>query len=342
MKDKFTLEIPIAGILKKIDIEEIDINKLILDEENPRIGYWKDNILMIEEDISQGDLETAIIATNIDDYNRLKRSIETSEGIMQEIWVYPVNGNYKIIDGNTRLLIYKDLSRKYPHKEKYKKIRAKVLPKDISEEDKNFIRLIAHLRGENPWGAYERARMLYILWYRRGYTDEELVNKTRLSLNDIRRWREAYQNMELQFLPIYSHNLGALNKFSYFVEYENKIIKEGMNKNELTISDFCSWVGNDEIEKAQDVRLLRKIFANKKAVEILKEDGFKEAKKELAFSVPSVSSPLFSNIEKVIIGLGNMTRSEEEDIIAGEEEGKKELLIRLYEELKKIIKRIED
>lgn len=337
---KFILEIPIAGIPQKIDIEEVDVDKLVLDEENPRIGYWKDNILMVEDNISQGNLEIAIMATNIDDYNRLKRSIETSEGIMQEIWVYPIDGKYKIIDGNTRLLIYKDLRKKYPHKDIYKKIRAKVLPKDISEEGKNFIRLIAHLRGENPWGAYERARMLYILWYVRGYEDEELVNKTRLSLNDIKRWREAYKNMEKQFLPNYSHTPGALNKFSYFVEYENKIIKDGMKKHGLTIENFCDWVGNDEIGKAQDVRLLRRVFENERATEILKEDGFKEAKRELAFDIPSVSSPLFSNVEKVIIGLKSMTRSEEESIITGEEEGKKGSLMRLYKELEKIIKRI--
>lgn len=338
--NKATLEIPIAGIPKKIDIDEIDIDKLVLDEENPRIGYWKDNVLMVDENISQDDLVTALKMTNIDDYNRLKRSIETSEGIMQEVWVHPINGKYKIVDGNTRFIIYKDLSRKYPHKQIYKKIRAKILPKDISEEGKNFIRLIAHLRGENPWGAYERARMLYILWDRRGYTDEELVNKTRLSLNDIRRWREAYKNMEKQFLPNYSHRPGALNKFSYFVEYENKKIKESMKINNLEVKHFCDWVGNDEIEKAQDVRLLQKIFENENATQILKEDGFSEAKKELAFSVPSISSPLFNNIEKIIIGLKNMKRSEEENIISGDEDGKQKLLIKLYSELEKIVKRI--
>ena len=58
----------------------------------------------------------------------------------------------------------------------------------------------------HDWQAYERARMLYILWYRMGYTEEELQNTTKLSLNDIRRWREAYKNMNEQFLPNYSHH----------------------------------------------------------------------------------------------------------------------------------------
>jgi len=195
--EKIKLEIPIAGVPEEVEIKEIEIDKLVLDEENPRIGYWRDNIMRVTDATSQGDLEIALKSGNYEDYNRLKRSIETSEGAMEEIWVYPIeDGKYKIIDGNTRVLIYKDLRDKYPQKDSYKKIRCKVLPPDITEKSINFIRLIAHLRGVNDWQAYERARMLYILWYHRGYTEEELQSTTKLSLNDIRRWREAYKNYE--------------------------------------------------------------------------------------------------------------------------------------------------
>lgn len=340
--EKIKLEIPIAGVPEEVEIKGIEIDKLVLDEENPRIGYWRDNIMRVTDAASQGDLEIALKSGNYEDYNRLKRSIETSEGAMEEIWVYPIEaGKYKIIDGNTRVLIYNDLRDKYPQKDVYKKIRCKVLPPDITEKSINFIRLIAHLRGVNDWQAYERARMLYILWYHRGYTEEELQSTTKLSLNDIRRWREAYKNMNEQFLPNYSHKPDALLKFSYFVEFENKKIKDGMKRCGLTTKDFCDWVGNDEISRAQDVRDLRKMFENDDIARILKEEGFQAAKYELSMSIPAYASRLFEHIEKCIIGLKRMSRDEEQSILSGEEPKKKEKIMELNEELLKFVKMIE-
>lgn len=339
--EKIKLEIPIAGVPEEVEIKEVEIDKLVLDEENPRIGYWRDNIMRVTDVTSQGDLEIALKSGAYEDYNRLKRSIETSEGAMEEIWVYPIEKDtYKIIDGNTRVLIYKDLREKYPHKEYYKKIRAKVLPANITEKSINFIRLIAHLRGVNDWQTYERARMLYILWYHRGYTEDELQNTTKLSLNDIRRWREAYKSMNEQFLPKYSHKPDALLKFSYFVEFENRKIKDGMKRYGLTVKDFCDWVGNDEITRAQDVRDLRKIFESDDIARILMEEGFQEAKYELSMSIPAYASRLFEHIEKCIIGLKRMSREEEQSILGSEEPAKKAKIIELYEELSKFVEMI--
>jgi len=336
--EKIKLEIPIAGVPEEVEIREIEVDKLVLDEENPRIGYWRDNIMRVTDHTSQEDLEIALKSGDYEDYNRLKRSIETSEGVMEEIWVYPIEDDqYRIVDGNTRVLIYRDLRNKYPHKDYYKKIRSKVLPADITEKSINFIRLIAHLRGVNDWQAYERARMLYILWYHRGYTEEELQNTTKLSLNDIRRWREAYKNMNEQFLPNYSNKPDALLKFSYFVEFENRKIKDGMKKYGLTVKDFCDWVGNEEITRAQDVRDLRKMFENDDIAKILKEEGFQAAKGELGMSVPAYASRLFEHIEKSIIGLKTMTRGEEELILSGQEPVKKSKIMELYKELVKFV-----
>lgn len=345
MTEIFKLEIPIARIPEEVEIKEIELDKLVLDEENPRIGYWKDNIMRITDDTSQGDLEIALKTGSYEDYNRLKRSIEVSEGAMEEIWTYPLEeGEYKIIDGNTRVLIYMDLSKKYPHKDTYKRIRCKVLPAGITEKSINFIRLIAHLRGVNDWQAYERARMLYILWHR-GYTEEELQNTTKLSLSDIKRWREAYQTMNEQFLPNYSHKPDALLKFSYFVEFEKGKIKDGMRRYGLSTKDFCDWVGTGEITRAQDVRDLGKIFENDDVARILKEEGFQAAKYELSMSIPSYASRLFEHIEKCIIGLKRMSREEEQSILSGEEPKKKEIILELHDEVSKfveIIKKYEE
>lgn len=330
---KYRMEVPIAGVPEEIEIGDIPVDQIILDEENPRIGYWSDNVSRITDTTSQGDLELALKSGNIDEYNRLKRSIEAGNGATEMIWVVKQDDKYVCIDGNTRVIIYRDLCEKYPKKGTYKKIKAKILPSKVDERARNFIRLIAHLRAQNDWQAYERARMLYVLWYQKGYTEEELKNTTKLSLNDIRRWREAYKIMNDQFLPKFAYKSDALMKFSYFVEYETKKIKDGMRRYGLEDSDFCDWVGNDEITRAQDVRDLKKIFENEEIATILQEDGFQAAKEELSLSIPAYNSRLFEHIEKCLMGLKRMSREEEMDIITGNEPKKKDKIFELYKEI---------
>jgi hypothetical protein len=318
-----------------VELKDVDVDLLVLDEENPRIGFWRDNIARISDDISQLDLESVLKTGNYEDYNRLKRSIESNEGAMQEIFVYPIaDDSYKVIDGNTRVLIYRDLRDKYPNKEVYKKIRCKIFPKDLDDRKLDFIRLIAHLRGVNDWQAYERARMLYLLW-QKGYTEEQLITSTKLPPADIKRWREAYRNMNEQFLPSYSHKSDALLKFSYFVEYEK--VKDGMKRHGLTVKDFCDWVGNDEIIRAQDVRDLKKMLESNEISKVLADEGFQAAKFELSLSIPAYASRLFENIDRCIDGLKKMSREEEDGILRGGEPAKKEKIIELYAELTKFI-----
>lgn len=334
---KFRLKYPIDGVPTEVEIEEIGLDSIDLDPENPRIGYWTDN--QVRQAFSQDEIAFALLE-NSDDVNRLKLSIEINEGAVEPLWVCRNGDRYLVIDGNTRLEIYKDLRRKYPRKNAFKRIRCRVLPEDIDDRAKNFIRLIAHLRGVNEWQVYERARMLYILWEKKGYTEEELQSTTKLAPREIRRWISAYKNMTEQFLPKYSYQRDALSKFSYFVEYENPKIKSGMEKEGLSTKDFCEWVGSKQITRAQDVRILRQVFEDKKARETLVKKGYAYAADQLRVDRPGVYSKLFENIEDVITGLRNMTREEEEEIVEGESPQKAGLLLEIFNELKKIIDRL--
>ncbi len=336
----YRMEVPIDGVPEQVELRDIPIDEISLDEENPRIGYWRDNIGRFTDTTSQADLELAIRAGGIEEYNRLKRSIEAGGGATNPIWLMKKGSKYVCIDGNTRVMIYRDLRDKYPRKENFRKIRAMILPEGTDERARNFIRLLAHLRAQNDWQAYERARMLFILWEQKGYTIEELLNTTKLKLNDIKRWIVAYKVMNDQFLPVYSSKPEALMKFSYFVEYESKRIKDGMKRHGLEDKDFCDWVGNDEITRAQDVRDLKEIFDNDAASDVLVEKGFRAAQEELRSSAPAYGSRLFEHIEKCIEGLKSMPRDEERSIIAGEEPKKKEDILQLHKELSDLVELI--
>ena len=77
-------------------------------------------------------------------------SVHNNKGIVNPIWVEPFKTNsYRVIEGNTRVVIYKQLQQDEPSERRWKKILCYVLPFEISEEQKNFIRLQSHLRGYN-------------------------------------------------------------------------------------------------------------------------------------------------------------------------------------------------
>jgi len=334
---EFFHKVSIAGKQLNVLRKEMPVDQIVLDPENPRIGYWTDN--QIKKEFSQDEVAFALREKS-DDINKLKLNIEVSEGILNPIWVYKNDGGFSVIDGNTRVIIFRDLKKKYPNNENYKKIPCEILPENIDEVSKNFIRLNQHLRGANDWEVYERARMLYVLWQKRGYTEEELENQTKLNKSQIRKWIEAYKNMTEQFLPKYGQESDALNKFSYFVEYENPKIKQGMVDVGLSIKNFCEWIGKGDIKRAQDVRNLRKIFENNKTKEALAKRGYAFAMEELSVTKPGVTSKLFESIEDVIEGLKNMTIIEEEEIVDGANKQKQVLAKELYKRIGGIVKKM--
>ena len=100
------LSINIGGIPTEIDEKEIEVEKICLDQENPRIGLFKDT--QVRADLTQEEITFALMNKNPDAFNKLKESIEVNEGIINPIWIQPVNKTkYLIIEGNTRLIIYK-------------------------------------------------------------------------------------------------------------------------------------------------------------------------------------------------------------------------------------------
>jgi len=231
------------------------------------------------------------------------------------------------------LLIYQKLREKYPHKDVYKKILCSVLPQKISDDQRNFLKLEAHLRGTTPWDAYEKARYLFYLWEKEGYSYSQLAKRTKLNENEIIQSIQAFKDMEQQYLPKYTDPSEVL-KFSYFMEYEkNNKLKREMERHGLTISDFCEWVGERKIPKAQDVRELKHLIENAESRKVFIKDGFEYAQEILGTIKPEIVSPLYQNIEKVIEDLKGLSNYEIVQMQDGEQPINKQLIIELRKEI---------
>ena len=252
----------------------------------------------------EADIRHAIRNRSPHAYSKLRDSIEINGAIIYPIWIGPDEaGRHLVIEGNTRVLIYRELAEKYPTADQWKAIPANVLPVGVQESQLNFIRLEAHLRGVTEWDAYERARYLYILNEEEGYSVPRLEQLTRLDARKIEIEIRAFRDMADIYHERFPDDPNEAQKFSYFVEYEsNRLIQRGMHARGKTVEDFCEWVGEARIPKAENVRRLPDILESDSATTHFVNDGFERAISYLALAKPDIISPLFRRIEEVIDG----------------------------------------
>jgi len=339
------LIIPIDGKETKIELKQIEINKLELDELNPRISFFRDN--QVTDNLTEAQIIFALTNKKPEAFRKLRDSIHNNKGIVNPIWIEPLSeereGKYKVIEGNTRLVIYQQLQQEEPNEEKWKTILCHILPYKISDEQKNFIRLQSHLRGTTEWDAYEKAKYLYKLWQDDGWSINRLEKQTKMTEKQIKENIEAYKIMEEQYLPDHSDDPNEVNKFSYFVEYvkDNKL-KKLMEKSSKDIKDFCDWVNNKQkIPTGQDVRRLRDIFDNEDTKNAFITKGFDAALHLLELKKPNLVSSFYKSIDEVIEGLKGISAQELDEIITEDNSEKENMIKELAEWSKKVVKLIE-
>jgi hypothetical protein len=292
----------LAGRDVQVIRTKMPLDFIELDPENPRTGYFADTKKAATgQSQTQAELEFALRYKETESFEKLKQAIEANKGLSTPVWLQPSSsGRYRVVEGNTRLLVYRDLHKKFMNDDTYLAIPAKVLPADVSSEVVEFVRMEAHLRGVNPWDAYERARYLYHRFNDDGMTYDQLSAQTRLTQKEVAASIEAYRTMTERYLTLYK-DPNEVQRFSYFAEYHSKkSIRDAISRNGFTIDDLCNWIGTRKLPRAADIRDLPDILdVPESRTEFLKH-GYEVAMDVLAYVRPSRADPLFINIGRVI------------------------------------------
>lgn len=312
----------LAGKSVEVTIDEIPLDLVDLDEENPRVGFFSDSKAMTTgQPQSQHELEFALRNKSPDAYDKLKRSIEVNQGALHPIWVQKKDaGRFRTVEGNTRVLAYRDLHQKFFGEPRYSRIPSKILPEGIDPVAVDFIRVEAHLRGVTPWDAYERARYLYALFNSQGWTLAQLASQTRLNEREITASIEAYRTMKERYLTIYK-DANEVTRFSYFSEYHLKrSIRDSITRNGFTIDNLCEWIGTGKLPRAADIRDLPDILDVPEARTEFLSNGYDAAMDVLSYIKPSKASPLYKDIARVIRGLDEISPTEITELKSGKGE----------------------
>lgn len=262
----------------------IDINLIKLDSQNPRIKQFLENyvgeptseqISLALSDSGSGDATTS--------YRTLRESIRVSKGIVHPIVVnHTSDGEMVVIEGNTRLQIYKEFNQANPNGI-WEKIPA-LLYEQMSEYDIHSIRLQSHLVGPREWDPYSKAKYLYQLSEVEYLPMAEIISLCGGNSNEITKSIDAYKCMQGAYKTyIETNHLDfETREFSKFVEFQSPRVKNAVTNAGYTFEDYAKWVAEANIDKALSVRKLPDILKSPKAKSVFLAKNLSEAEKVLA------------------------------------------------------------
>lgn len=271
------------------DFVELNINSIELDRSNPRIANYLD---LYDEDDLTSDTMALLLGTTTDACASLRESIKENEGIVHPIIVnHYSDGRYVVIEGNTRLQIYRDF-RKKGIPGNWNVIKA-IVYENLDDHTMHSIRLQAHLVGPREWDAYAKAKYLDYL------ANVEYMPMSSLvaycggtsKASEIKGMIAAYQDMQEYYRPLCNDDsMFDIKKFHGFVELQKRNVADALIHHGYTKTDFSKWMLEGKFSKLEDVRSLPNIFQSKKATEIFFKYDSKTAKKILAVEEVSPDS----------------------------------------------------
>lgn len=305
--------------------KELNIDDIKLDLNNPRIQryiqeYGEDGVTA--EGIALALNTSGDMSTNT--YDILRESIRVSKGVIHPIIVnHQANGEYIVIEGNTRVQIYKEL-RDGDQQSKIWDTIMSVVYEQLLPSEIDAIRLQTHLVGPRDWDAYSKAKYLNHLSNVDYMPMSQIVSFCGGKAAEINKLISAYNDMEKYYVPIVDEAGQPVDprEFSKFAELQNKGILQVLNATKFGKKDFAKWVFEGNIDTAQNVRKLRYILINKAAREKFLTSTISEAEKLL--NATEYPSPKGMTISQLVIELKNkimnISRIETRNLKSGEGE----------------------
>jgi hypothetical protein len=185
--------------------ELVAIDDITLDKSNPRIKLWLE---MYPGEPTAAQIQLALGAGSDDTesqggttFSRLKNSIITNGGIIQPIILNLLPDGKKLcIEGNTRVCLFKIfLEQKLPGF--WSKIPS-IVYSNLNEEEKDAIRLQAHLVGPRQWDPYSKAKYLTHLRNKEHFPFAKLVDYCGGSQKAVIESIDAFGDMETYYRPL--------------------------------------------------------------------------------------------------------------------------------------------
>ena len=282
---------------------ELSVSDLILDIDNPRIAELLSRGGISKENISPEAIALALGASE-ESYENLKNSIKENDGIINPIIVLKKEEQYLVVEGNTRVQIYKKfLSDGIPGS--WETIPA-IVYTNISEDEIHAIRLQAHLIGTREWTPFAQAKYVHTLYYQNKMSLSKIVDFCGGKKARIEQLIKAYDDVENYYRPMCADDTQPdIRNFSSFIELQRPAIQHFMDASGITKKDFVQWVIDNKFDRQEHVRRLPEIWKSKEARQAFLNEGSDTAIKILNVEEYSDKELNGVSYEKLAIALAN-------------------------------------
>ncbi len=281
-------EIVLDGMKVQVRGQELPLDSVLLDSTNPRVA----NTVAVGSFGSGEQLQQGLrdLLWQDPDVHNLYRSVLENKGLVERIIV---RSNLVVAEGNCRTVVYRKLRENFPQSPLWKSIPARVLPAHITDRQVAILLGELHVGGKNKWSPFEKAGHIHKLFTQFGITQDEIAKLLKTSKTSINHNIRAFDAMKNKYLVAFP-GPGAVHKFSYFFElYKKPELREWVSRSPEALDDFVQWVGKNRIARGEDVRELRDVVTNGRALAAFKEEGRDAALKILELDRPELTSPLF-------------------------------------------------
>lgn len=268
--------------MAKWQLTTLNIGDICLDEENPRIMQILENYVEVNSAIIANALSDDSDNSSHTSYHSLLDSIKTSGCIINPIHVnHDEQGRYVVIEGNTRVQIYKEfLAKNVPGN--WEQIPALVY-EQLDELQKHEIRLQSHLVGPRDWNPYSKAKYLHKLSHS-GLPMNQIISMCGGRASEINKYIQAYEYME-DYYRTYINSIPNMEfdpqEFSKFLEYQNSRIRGAIRRKGYEDNQFAKWVADGNVDKAMAVRRIPDVLKNEEAHKVFVKQNLTEAEKVL-------------------------------------------------------------
>lgn len=227
--------------------EEVPVRDLLFYVDNPRVYSMLHND---GEAPTQEEIEEYMLG--MEHVKELRQSIE-QVGLIDPLIVR--DGDFVVLEGNSRLAAYRKLAKKNPIK--WGKVKCKILPANIDNDTIIIILGQYHIVGRKDWSPFEQAGFILRGLEDTKYPIDELAQKLGISITAAKNYVRVYEYMRK-----YDDLVPA--KWSYYEEFlKNRSIKEEIKTNAALEERVVAQIKQGEIHEAADIRKLGEIIKTK-------------------------------------------------------------------------------
>ena len=287
----------------------IQIDKIHLDLGNPRIAPI---LTMYGSEVTADQISLALVSVGSDSshttFASLKESIKTNGGIIHPIIVNRKDNKYIVIEGNTRVQIYRDF-KKSKTAGNWDEIIA-IVYDNLPESEIHAIRLQTHLVGPRDWNPYSKGKYLSRLYNEEQLSMGQIVDFCGGDYAKTKKYIDAYTLMEDHYRPqLNSDDEFDPEKFSAFVEYQNGKVVQAVANHGYSVNDFASWIISEKISPLSRIRQLPEVLNNKEAREAFLNGTISDAIRVIESASPSSDALQKATLDQLAFEISKRIRA---------------------------------